>query len=45
MPLQPGSQLGKYQLLAPTGAGGMGEVWPSWPRELRRLAAADGEQH
>src|SRR5262245_50148983 len=37
--LQPGSQLGPYQILALIGAGGMGEVWKARDTRLDRVVA------
>ena len=39
MPLQSGSRLGPYELLAPIGAGGMGEVWRGKDTRLDRSVA------
>ncbi len=39
MPLQPGDKLGPYEILAPIGAGGMGEVWKALDTRLNRIVA------
>ncbi|MSV28936.1 MAG: serine/threonine protein kinase, partial [Bryobacterales bacterium] len=39
MPLQPGDKLGPYEILAPIGAGGMGEVWKARDTRLNRIVA------
>ncbi len=39
MPLKPGTRLGPYQVQAPLGAGGMGEVYKATDTRLDRLVA------
>src|SRR5579864_8347932 len=39
MPLQPGDTLGPYEILAPIGKGGMGEVYRARDTRLRREVA------
>src|SRR5499426_3077240 len=39
MPLQPGTKLGPYKILAPAGAGGMGEVYKGADTRLNRTVA------
>jgi eukaryotic-like serine/threonine-protein kinase len=39
MPIQAGSRLGPYELVAPIGAGGMGEVWRGRDTRLDRSVA------
>ncbi len=39
MPLQPGTTLGPYQIDAPIGAGGMGEVYKATDTRLDRTVA------
>jgi serine/threonine-protein kinase len=39
MPLSAGEKLGPYEVLAPIGAGGMGEVWKARDTRLNRIVA------
>ena len=39
MPLSPGTSLGPYQIDAPLGAGGMGEVYQATDTKLKRQVA------
>lgn len=39
MPLSPGDKLGPYEVLAPIGKGGMGEVWKACDTRLDRIVA------
>ena len=39
MPLTEGSKLGPYEIIAPIGAGGMGEVWKARDTRLDRVVA------
>jgi serine/threonine protein kinase len=39
MPLAAGDKLGPYEILAPIGKGGMGEVWKARDTRLNRLVA------
>ena len=37
MPLAIGDKLGPYEIVAPLGAGGMGEVWKARDTRLHRI--------
>jgi len=37
VPLSAGEKLGPYEILAPIGAGGMGEVWKARDTRLNRI--------
>src|ERR1700726_2351818 len=39
MPLTAGDKLGPYEILAPLGAGGMGQVWKARDTRLDRIVA------
>ena len=39
MALAPGTRLGPFEILAPIGAGGMGEVWKARDTRLNRIVA------
>jgi eukaryotic-like serine/threonine-protein kinase len=39
MTVAPGTKLGPYEILAPIGSGGMGEVWQARDTHLSRIVA------
>ena len=44
MTLSPGTRLGSYEILAPLGAGGMGEVYRARDTRLERTVAIQAEE-
>src|SRR5258708_35631183 len=44
MPVEAGALVGPYELLAPIGAGGMGEVWKARDTRLNRIVAVKFSQ-
>ncbi len=40
--MKPGTRLGPYEIVAPIGAGGMGEVYRATDTKLKRDVALDG---
>src|SRR3954469_13132670 len=44
MEMKPGTRIGPYELLAPLGAGGMGEVWKAHDTRLNRTVAIKSSQ-
>jgi len=37
--MEPGDQLGSYEIVSALGKGGMGEVWKAWDKRLCREVA------
>ena len=42
MTLSQGDRLGRYEILGPIGAGGMGEVWRALDTELQEIVRPKG---